>query len=985
MGPPRPFDKPSRPSSLVESIKSAAANAASSIPGLIHGGLTQLSQYAPFEDPVFGSTSPSPAPTKSSVTLGAPDVETLEYFRKRPHLIKPTSNYVQQGNHFQPSYSSGGFKPVTAPPHFAKSYYASTTTTPSPSSTTGSSHESSHRPPTGRSPKNVQEIRGSGKKENSKEYVDQLVESSNKYKFSATASPFENDLIRHHWKELNEKYTQEDLQEATSNIYSLFSGPSPPSVEQMLYMKPPGHWSRTSTSAFHDLLKMFRLGFSYGQSSTPVRMHYTTHKPYDSYDSYKPKETYSTGNTLRSSTVSETPDRPPSDGWRPLKSTSTFLKEPFLSFNAAISFRSTPKPTSLYPGHGGSHYSTSSKPFVPGKFTALKGVRGNPYSSTSHGSYVDAALADSYSGSSSKGSGGLLNSPYSVSTISPLHHTTSVGSSYGDGESYLAPSGGSLYNDGDSYGSKGSPLTLESYKPPSNTYSGQASGPAKYVSKPSTPDYSDAYYGNHNSNKDSKVKFEAAHVEETYSPPANFASLYENDPGIELIPSSAYYKAKEAGIISSGEIAAVLKPETMSDDDVKSQLRQDVANIPQITYPNGKVPQQLQTLSQLNEYFQTSEPTSQNHVHFQPPLYRIIQQSMQSQNEQLSGLHQQAGVLLNQPVDSQIQELFKAQEQPSSQAQQYADPGVTSFLGNGNHDIQHHHHQMPTQVQHHHTHHVMPEEREQTYEQLHFQPTQEYNKPEQDKQLHYQPAQFIQQHLPQQNIQELLQQHQLQQQHHQQHQLQQQHHQQQQLQHQQHQLQQHQLQEHQQQLQHQQHQYTLPQHLQPQALHRQPPQQVVHKQPSAAKPQQQSGQSGLSFTDFELPPGVDPDIASLLKAELDKDDIPEEFRKEFENQEKAKQQKDQSVGGSNPKPKVVKPPVQRRADAPKTIFHKPIPISPTLLTPSKRGRPPPPQIPKYVLDLARKLRTDKDLQGIVRVTSKKEGGPPIEYLYPVRG
>src|SRR5438128_736842 len=104
MGPPRPFDRPSPPKSLVESINSAAASAASSIPGLIHGGLSQLSILSnQFDDgSLFGATVTSSPPgsgqssaasssssssinqilgsasTSGGVTIGAPDEETLE-------------------------------------------------------------------------------------------------------------------------------------------------------------------------------------------------------------------------------------------------------------------------------------------------------------------------------------------------------------------------------------------------------------------------------------------------------------------------------------------------------------------------------------------------------------------------------------------------------------------------------------------------------------------------------------------------------------------------------------------------------------------------------------------------------------------------------------------------------------------------------------------------------------------------------------------
>jgi hypothetical protein len=148
-----------------------------------------------------------------------------------------------------------------------------------------------------------------------------------------------------------------------------------------------------------------------------------------------------------------------------------------------------------------------------------------------------------------------------------------------------------------------------------------------------------------------------------------------------------------------------------------------------------------------------------------------------------------------------------------------------------------------------------------------------------------------------------------------------------------------------------------------------------------------SGDSGLGFSDFEIPAGLDPDIASLLKAELDKDDIPEEYRKDFleaQEQEKAKQQQ---TSGSRIRVSVIKPDsAARRADKKPAIkFHKPIPISPTMLTPL-RGKPiRASPVPRYVVELARKLKQDKDVQGIVRVSTKREKGPPIEYLYPVRG
>lgn len=146
-----------------------------------------------------------------------------------------------------------------------------------------------------------------------------------------------------------------------------------------------------------------------------------------------------------------------------------------------------------------------------------------------------------------------------------------------------------------------------------------------------------------------------------------------------------------------------------------------------------------------------------------------------------------------------------------------------------------------------------------------------------------------------------------------------------------------------------------------------------------------TGDGGLGFSNFELPPGLDPDIASLIKTELDKDDIPEEFRKDFlEAQQREKQQK----SASQAVPSHLKPgeKASKRIDKkPDIKFHRPIPITPTMLTPV-RGKPiRASPVPRYVVELARKLKKDKDVQGIVRVSTKRDKGPPVEYLYPVRG
>jgi hypothetical protein len=217
---------------------------------------------------------------------------------------------------------------------------------------------------------------------------------------------------------------------------------------------------------------------------------------------------------------------------------------------------------------------------------------------------------------------------------------------------------------------------------------------------------------------------------------------------------------------------------------------------------------------------------------------------------------------------------------------------------------------------------------------------------------------------------------------------------------------------------------------------------------------------------------LDPDIAALLKTELDKDDVPEDIRKEFleakrqETEEKVrKQQQQQQQAFGRPPPAAtsyLRPQQQqyrqqqqqqqhfilqnnRRSDSqrvnlvrqqqqqqiaptfplfhfgqnqrahhhqpsssfnflrrnpPKTRdghpsqqhqqqrveqkFFAPIPISPTTVSQTLKGRYQSP-VPRYVVELAKKLQRDKDVQGIVRVSTKRGNGPPIEYLYPVRG
>ncbi|ODM93208.1 hypothetical protein Ocin01_13469, partial [Orchesella cincta] len=58
------------------------------------------------------------------------EYETLEYFRKRPHLLKQVQQQAYRRS--QGVRMSKGFKPVNAPEHLAREYYASTSTTSMP-------------------------------------------------------------------------------------------------------------------------------------------------------------------------------------------------------------------------------------------------------------------------------------------------------------------------------------------------------------------------------------------------------------------------------------------------------------------------------------------------------------------------------------------------------------------------------------------------------------------------------------------------------------------------------------------------------------------------------------------------------------------------------------------------------------------------------------------------------------------------------------
>jgi len=201
----------------------------------------------------------------------------------------------------------------------------------------------------------------------------------------------------------------------------------------------------------------------------------------------------------------------------------------------------------------------------------------------------------------------------------------------------------------------------------------------------------------------------------------------------------------------------------------------------------------------------------------------------------------------------------------------------------------------------------------------------------------------------------------------------------------------------------------------------------------------------------ELPANLDPDIAALIRAELDKDDIPQEIRSGFQeakiqraqqekhrNQQVLRQQQkspsafqsqyppannnrrsdfnSQYIVQHQTNPYSSRQTYQHRPSPTFPLFHfnqnqrahsygfhnrnavpqggasqqvvqkffSPIPISPSMMSQTLKGRYQSP-VPRYVVELAKKLQRDKDVQGIVRVSTKRGNGPPIEYLYPVRG
>jgi hypothetical protein len=72
-----------------------------------------------------------------------------------------------------------------------------------------------------------------------------------RFDFSPESSP---KSFAAQWIEFNNKYTKNEIDEARDRIHTLLDRSSPPSYEEMMYMKPPAK----SGSAFDDLLKMFK-------------------------------------------------------------------------------------------------------------------------------------------------------------------------------------------------------------------------------------------------------------------------------------------------------------------------------------------------------------------------------------------------------------------------------------------------------------------------------------------------------------------------------------------------------------------------------------------------------------------------------------------------------------------------------------------------------------------------------------------------------
>lgn len=60
---------------------------------------------------------------------------------------------------------------------------------------------------------------------------------------------------------------------------------------------------------------------------------------------------------------------------------------------------------------------------------------------------------------------------------------------------------------------------------------------------------------------------------------------YSNDPPIEIIPSSQFFREKG----KMKDIAAVIKPPEMSDDLVKAALPPQIASVPQLSYPTQQL------------------------------------------------------------------------------------------------------------------------------------------------------------------------------------------------------------------------------------------------------------------------------------------------------------------------------------------------------------------------------------------------------------
>ncbi|CAL8108704.1 unnamed protein product [Orchesella dallaii] len=951
-----------------------------------------------------GSEMQASSGVKSSDTAADIEYETLEYFRKRPHLLKQAQQAAWRRS--QGVRMSKGFKPVSAPEHLAREYYASTTTTGMPAR------------------RNAK--RGSWLLRNSDEYVansnDKLVRSwrslfdtfSKNNAEAETKLSNRRSILNAQWTDITKKYSRDQIDEAKERILTLLDSGYGDELDHELlsddelqhsHMPPPpphAHkgasvtkgLSAAAAGAFKDLLKFFKLGVNVGtgHSNNPVNYEEIVDDQEEKHSDWKP------------------------------------VRRPLISFSAGISLknplardREREHPHhhshghSHFHGHGPSepsHYSSSSKPYIPNQFSGLKTyidefatahIPSKPQEIHTHEqAYVDEPPAqqldyDQVDEVLDDSPGYDSEQSLKYATSAPVRHATH-------------------------------PHVTEEYEP------------AVAPDYDSTSEYSNIRYSTKRPSKPTTPVPEHD-MEESDSNWKPVGSEYE------LVPSDVYLNTPHGG-----EIAAVVKPEGISDDVVKSALPARLRDLPTLNYPNefayasnlnsisqylgnNKAPKDSKfkhAMKKLRDNYVVKESSYLPPKHASPTSYPTRHSSLNDYSgystfgngyaSQLGSLNSQLGSLTSSQLNSLSASQLASLSSLSGNGGGYSSAGLSSLAESYSP-------QLPSLGDY--SSALRASALSSASQLSGLSGLSGFSSPSQLSslyQLQSSNSPYLRSPLASalagnlgQNV------------------------------------------------------LVTANQINNHASQR-PAQQ------NQAYPQKDS----LGFTNnYDLPTNLDPDIAAILKSELDKDDIPEDVRQEFleaKREEEAKAQKQQQqqqqqqaqqsqnrrvdiaqqtllsniLSSTQPtassrqqhhiqqlqqvqqqqhhiqqqqqqraqqqqhqsqqqqhqsqqqvhyhvqqaprsqlaQSRVFNPPHQNRfhavpQSAPPVIttrFFAPIPITPTLMTTALRNPRYQSPVPRYVIELAKKLQQDKTVQGIVRVSAKRGRGlPPIEYLYPVKG